>query len=318
MSKKVLGLSFGRKMGNCDVMVKEALMECEKAGNEVKFIRVDELDIRPCTGCIACVIGLVSGRGKGGCPIKDDFHLLEEAIMEADGLIIASPTYVLSPTGMFKTVCDRIGPSHDITFREAAYKEGLQQGKSLDSLPDVRSFKPRVAALISVGGAMTKNWLSFMLPTMYEITMSMGTNVIDIHEYYGAMAFEHVLGNKEQMERMIKLGKNISEALQAETECDRIKWRGNEEGNCPVCHLNMLTVNNESTKVECPVCGIEGELVIENNKIKTVFSIEQQQRSRLFMEGKWEHSTEIKTRAAHSGQIPNLKELKSKYVGYAQ
>ncbi len=36
--KNVLGISFGRKMGNTDVMVKTALMECEKAGHEVHFI----------------------------------------------------------------------------------------------------------------------------------------------------------------------------------------------------------------------------------------------------------------------------------------
>ena len=39
MKKKVLGISFGRKMGNTDVMIKAALMECEKAGHEVQFIR---------------------------------------------------------------------------------------------------------------------------------------------------------------------------------------------------------------------------------------------------------------------------------------
>ena len=192
MMKNVLGLSFGRKMSNCDVMVKNALMECEKAGCEVRFIRVDELDIKDCTGCIACVIGMVSGRGKGDCVLKDDFHILDEAIMECDALIVASPTYVLSPTGKFKTVCDRIGPSHDITFRQTAYDGGLAAGKPLDKLPDERSFKPRVGALISVGGAMTKNWLAFMQPTMYEITLSMGIDVVDMYEYYGAMAFEHV------------------------------------------------------------------------------------------------------------------------------
>ncbi len=35
MKKKVLGMSFGRKMGNTDVMIKTALMECEKAGCDV-------------------------------------------------------------------------------------------------------------------------------------------------------------------------------------------------------------------------------------------------------------------------------------------
>ena len=50
MAKKVLGISFGRKMSNCDVMVKHALMECEKAGCEVAFLRADDLNITNCNG----------------------------------------------------------------------------------------------------------------------------------------------------------------------------------------------------------------------------------------------------------------------------
>ena len=53
--KKVLGISFGRKMSNTDVMVKTALMECEKAGYKVKFLRGDDLDIKPCTCCFSCI-----------------------------------------------------------------------------------------------------------------------------------------------------------------------------------------------------------------------------------------------------------------------
>ena len=108
--KKVLGISFGRKMSNTEVMVKHALLECEAAGHEIKFIRADALDIHICTGCISCVVGMISGRGKGGCPLKDDFHILEEAILEADGIIVGSPVYETSPTGNFKIVCDRLGP----------------------------------------------------------------------------------------------------------------------------------------------------------------------------------------------------------------
>ena len=52
--KKVLGISFGRKMGNTDVMIKTALMECEKAGCKVRFIRADDLNIQPCTGWLSC------------------------------------------------------------------------------------------------------------------------------------------------------------------------------------------------------------------------------------------------------------------------
>lgn len=38
-------------------------------------------------------------------------------------MIIGSPTYEMSPTVRYKTVCDRIGPSHDITFRKSAFEE---------------------------------------------------------------------------------------------------------------------------------------------------------------------------------------------------
>lgn len=318
MSKKVLGLSFGRKMGNTDVMIKTALMECEKAGNEVKFIRADDLDIKPCTGCISCVVGMTTGRGKGGCPVKDDFHILDEALMECDAVIVGSPTYVLSPTGRFKTVCDRIGPSHDITFRKSTYEDGMAAGKSKDALPDERSFKKRVGALVSVGGAMTQNWLSFMLPTMYEFTMSMGIDVVDMHEYFGAMAYEHVLGNDAEMARMTLLGQNIAQALAAKTEEERTVWRGERQGVCPVCHCDMLTVSKDQTYVECPVCGIKGSLSIEDGKIQAEFSEKEQLRSRLHWNGKLEHSTEIKTQAVGPGQIPDLKGLKKPYIGYAE
>jgi hypothetical protein len=75
----------------------------------------------------------------------------------------------------------------------------------------------------------------------------------------------------------------------------------------------MLTVLHKENKVECPVCGIEGELVLENGEIQVTFSDREQNRSRLFYAGKLEHSNEIKTCAAPRGSIPNLKELLEKY-----
>ena len=316
MSKKVLGISFGRKMSNTEIMIKKALMVCEEKGHEVQFIRADDLDIKACTGCIACVVGMTSGTGKGGCPIKDDFYIIDEALMACDAVIVGSPTYVLSPTGRFKTVCDRIGPSHDITFRKTTFEAGKEAGKSLEDLPDVRSFKPRVGALLSVGGAMTQNWLSFMLPTMYEFTMSMGIDVIDMHEYFGAMAYEHVLGNEQEMQRAKLMGQNIVDALSARSEVERTQWRGEDEGACPVCHCNMLTVSKDRSYIECPVCGIKGQVELVHGKIRAVFQEQEQNRSRLKWAGKLEHSTEIKTQAVGPGQIPDLKALKEPYLKY--
>lgn len=311
--KQVLGISFGRKMMNCDVMVKHTLMECEKAGFGVRFIRADDLDIHNCTGCIACTVGMMSGRGRGECVYKDDFGILDEAFMEADAVIYGCPTFEMMPTGRFKTICDRMGPSHDISFRKVAIEEGLAAGKSPDTLPDMRSLKPRVAAFFSVGGAMTKHWLAFMLPAMYGLSMSTGMNVVDHFEYHGAMAYNHVVGNEAIMRRTAKLAQHVIDALAAENEAARKAWRGESEGVCPVCHLNMLNISEDRGHVECPVCGIRGEFSVANGKLCVSFSEAEQARSRLTYAGKLEHSTEIKTCAAPPGQIPDLNERLKPY-----
>jgi multimeric flavodoxin WrbA len=276
------------------------------------------MNIKPCTGCMSCLVGMTTGKGKGGCPVKDEFHVLDEALMECDAVIVGSPTYMLSPTGRFKTVCDRIGLSHDITFRKAAYEEGVATGRSAEQLPDPRSFKKRVGALIAVGGAMTKNRLSLMLPTMYEFTMPMGIDVIDAHESFGAMAHEHILGNRAELERSSEIGQNIAAALCAESEEERVKWCGEEEGVCPVCHCNLLTVSEDRRVVECPVCGIEGKLEIADGKITAKFTEEQQKRSRLHWEGMLEQFNQVNISAVGPGQIPNLKELMEPFKGYAE
>ena len=157
-----------------------------------------------------------------------------------------------------------------------------------------------------------------MLPVMYEFTMSMGIDVVDMHEYSGAMAHEHVLGNEPEMERMRIRGRNVADSLAAETEEERVRWRGGEEGVCPVCHCDMLTVSKDRRSIECPVCGMYGCLTIEDGEIKAHFSEEEKLRSRLRRNGKLEHSTEIKTKAAMPGQIPDLSERKKPYIGYAE
>lgn len=316
MAKKVLGLSFGRKMKNTEILVKKALMACEEAGYEVEFIRVDELDIKICTGCVACVVGLVSGRGVGKCHQKDDFHILDEAVMQSDALIIGCPAYETSPTGRFKTVCDRFGPSHDISFAKKAWEKGLAQGKTADQLPDERLFKNRVGGLISVGGAMTQNWLAFNLPVMYELPMPMGIDIIDKFEYFGAMANEHVVAVDAVMDKAAQMGRHIADALKSDDRAGRTTWRGEEEGTCPICHCDLLQVTHKNNEVLCPVCGIYGNLEIVDGDIKVSFTQEEQQRSRLRYDGKLEHSTEISTCAVGPGQITDLQERLKAYKNY--
>lgn len=312
--KKVVGLSFGRKMANTDVLIKEALLACEERGYDIEFINCNDLDIKPCKGCTQCVVHLMMGTADGECFQKDDFHIILEAIYSADAVIVGAPIYVLAPSGKFKDVCDRIGPGHDITFVMPAIEAGEKEGKDPSKYPDKRALKKRVAALVTSGGAQTKNWTALGMPNMFEFTMSMGMDVIDKLNYYSAMDWDHVIGREDVMARARKLGENISDALAAETEEERVKYRGDEEGCCPVCHENILTISGNGKKVECPICGIEGTLDIVDGEIKATFPPEQIKRSRLYEAGKWEHSNEIRHGAMTQNHVENLAEKKKRYL----
>lgn len=303
---KALGLSFGRKMKNSEILVKQVLKRMEERGYETQFIRMLDLDIKDCSGCSACVGNLLGG-GAGKCVLKDDFPIVEEAILEADALVVCAPIYVWAPSGLFKTICDRMGPSHDLAFRVNAVETAKAMGK--EPAVDPRAFKRRAAAYLTVGGARTKNWTSLGLAQMYEIG-SMGLDVVDAVNVYATMDYQHVIGDEKAMARMTAVGDHLADALETEGGLD--KWYG-DEGVCPVCHMDLLTILPEGNKVECPVCGIEGELNLIDGKISVEFSEAQQKRSRVNYDGKYEHYVEIRDSVASMQMIPDLAERLKAY-----
>jgi multimeric flavodoxin WrbA len=72
--------------------------------HRVDTVRIQDLEIRPCTGCLKC-------RPDKLCILpKDDAHLLAEKIKEADLLIIGSPVYWGNMPGTLKLFFDRNVP----------------------------------------------------------------------------------------------------------------------------------------------------------------------------------------------------------------
>lgn len=298
---RVLGLSFGRKMKNCEILVKTALMEAEKAGAEVHFIRMIDMDIRTCTGCGGCGASLDRG-GSGRCIIKDDLPAIDEEFLKSDAIIVGAPVYALGPSGQLKQMADRMGPSHDLAFLTNANNKRIADGKTGDELVDPRNFKQRFAGLISVGGASTRNWVSFGLPTMHILCFPSQIKVIDQIDAYNMGNIAHPFLDEGLMEKTRKMGRTIASA------CGKphaeVPFQGAEEGTCPVCHCDLLTMSGTTT-VECPICGSYGKLSIEGDKVKVTFTEAEQKRSRLNYDGKLEHYTEIKGFGAVAG--PKMK-----------
>jgi multimeric flavodoxin WrbA len=61
MGFKVMGVTAGRKDSNSEILLKEALLACQKQGSEITMINLKDYNILDCTGCTACTHGMTNG-----------------------------------------------------------------------------------------------------------------------------------------------------------------------------------------------------------------------------------------------------------------
>jgi multimeric flavodoxin WrbA len=98
---KVLGISCStRNGGNTDILIQEALADAKETGAKVELLKISEMKISPCDGCIIC-------HQSGECKIKDDMQIIYKKILAADGIILGSPVYFWSVSGQAKVFMDR-------------------------------------------------------------------------------------------------------------------------------------------------------------------------------------------------------------------
>ncbi len=114
---KVVAFSgSARRGGNTATLVKRVFRELEKAGIEHELVELAGKVIRGCTGC-----GLCGQRKNRRCSMEND--VINECIakmIEADGILLASPTYFTDVSSEMKALIDRagmVGKSNDYLFR---------------------------------------------------------------------------------------------------------------------------------------------------------------------------------------------------------
>jgi len=89
-----------RKKGNTGLLIQSILKPLEQSGAEVESIFLGDYTIGACTGCEGC-------KSSWECVIKDDFQSLIDMMDEADGVVLASPTYWYTVTSDMKRFIDR-------------------------------------------------------------------------------------------------------------------------------------------------------------------------------------------------------------------
>ena len=290
---KLLGLGCGRKMGNSEILLKEALMAAENTGSiEVEIIRLWDLNIKPCTGCERCTLSMSQG-GTGGCWQKDDMPFLKEKFTECDGFIISAPVFELRPPGLYCIMNDRFlgfGPTY---------------------LMDVFRRPKRAGALISVGGS---DWVQLGMPQMNLAMFMLNFKVVDqLQEMWTGLP-GHTLFHDDIIARANQLGRNVADAMKKPAE--EMKYKGDDPGLCPYCHSNLLLARGKHV-VECPICALRGELRTDRDEIAVDWFEEDIRKIKWEPLGMGEHLHHIMERHIYFQQNKDtLKEKLTKYKSY--
>ena len=279
---KILGIVGScRKLGNTEILVKEALMAAQEEGAEVDIVRWTNYDIFPCEGDAVCMFLDKDCKHKE----RDGHDYLLNMMYEFDGVVLGAPCYILEVEAIVKQFIDRLF--------------------ILSSRPSKMIGKP---AAIIVPYA-TRGWTSyaFLQPTI--VLHFLGMHIID-KQLIHIQAMSETAGDRLAKEKARRVGKEVADAVRTGDH----SYKG-DPGICPVCHERNIRIMSDNQTVECGICAIRGKLSIVDGKIKVEFPHEQLPWHRFAPESLYRHSTyEIKpSKDYFIRKWPELKEQRGRY-----
>jgi hypothetical protein len=196
------------------------------------MIRLTNLDLESCTGCMRCVIG-----GKP-CRLADDMEWLIQAIRAADGLVLAAPTYFLGPAAVIKLVLDRML---------------MATGEVEEALPP-----PRPAVTIVTAGL--QDWRGVTLPYLNALVAAFGFRPIESLTAIAPGPGE-VLLDDELMAKALAAGCRLGAG-----ELEPAPAPANA---CPICHCDSFTLKGD--RAICPICGRQATVKQVGDDVRLCF-----------------------------------------------
>ncbi len=293
----ILGICAGRINGNTEIMMKEAFkgIKSRIPGAECKIVRLQEAEIKKCTGCESCMMHHLKGNFEFRCIHKngsDHYYFIEQLMRKADAIIVSSPAYNLMPTGPFINFLNKLHASGD--YREIVHANH------------------KVGAAFSLGGT---DWTNFTLNACrmacMEYVGSYDAIVDSVHFDFvpgvGAIVLEDAM-----LDRMRLLGENVAAALLEKAEGKIPVYRG-PRGICPDCHGTMLEIREDG--VYCPQCLTKANVSIIDGKLVAEFTEEEKAKNRWSRWGQELHDNNI--RKGHKKAGENRETILAKRKEYA-
>ena len=310
---KILGLSGGTPNGANDALCKEALMGAQEVGAELEFINLNTLDLKPCTGCKACVMGLFSGKGNS-CVLKDDMQWLTDKMCEADGIVFAIPIFCKTAPGLFHNIMDRFGPRMDRGNLMIAQKIAEEHGgKPVNPM----YLKEKVVSYMGIGGS---DWATRIQCDFATQALTPKWTLIDNQLFPWSLS---IIMNDEAIAKAHQIGVDLANAAKKIVDGTFVPGHGiiNEDykgpaGVCPHCHSNNFYLQEDGTAV-CCLCGTEG--VMKNVDGKYVFEFDAEKwipHAHDSIPGKFIHGDDIQRNEAATRDLMKSDEAKARKQKY--
>ena len=94
-----------RKNGNTAILINRVFQELQKEGIETELVQLSGKKIRGCIACYKCF----ENKDQRCSVTNDVLNSCVEKMIEADGIILASPTYFANISAELKALIDRTG-----------------------------------------------------------------------------------------------------------------------------------------------------------------------------------------------------------------
>jgi multimeric flavodoxin WrbA len=182
-----------RRKGNTSQLLARAVQGARDRGASVLEYALHDLQIAPCKEIYAC-------KKDGECAIKDDFQTVRDALLEADGLMLASPIFFYSVTGQTKVFMDR--------FQSLWVKKYL-----IEKTPFGDWTPKRKGYFISVGATRGKKLFDGTLLTLKYFFDTIDTELSNSLLCRGLDEPDDVQGHPELLQRAYEDGAELAEQM---------------------------------------------------------------------------------------------------------
>lgn len=112
-----------RKKGNTSTIIRSILNGAESEGAETVEVRLHDIDMKGCQGCLAC------RKKPGTCAQKDGLRPYLESMKTCQGIVVGCPIYMYRICGQMKLFVDRCYSLY-ISREEGGYASAIQPGKN--------------------------------------------------------------------------------------------------------------------------------------------------------------------------------------------